>query len=155
MAISTRLGPWLLGTRKNSTGTTALTLRNLGATVVAQSLNIAYTNATANTTAFAIPAGSLILEMYFITTTVFSAATTIKLSIGATDLNAATTVTAVGPFSLAVAATSGATAAVVNTGLTDVIVTYTLVPGASATGAGTIIIKYVVRNPDGTIVSAP
>lgn len=155
MAASTRLGPWLLGTRKNTTGTTAGTLRNLGASECVQSLAILYTNATAATTAFALPAGSMITTMQFVTSTVFDAATTIKLSIGATDLTAATTVTAVAPYAMAIASTSGATAACLNVGTSDVIVTYTLAPGASTTGAGTIIIKYVVRNPNGTIVSAP
>jgi len=150
MALATRLGPWLLGTRKNTTGTTAGTIRNLGATQVAQTKTVAYTDSVAATTAFALPAGAMITSMAFVTSTVFSAATTIKLSIGATDLTAATTVTAVGPAAMAIAGTAGATAACLNVGTSDVIVTFTLVPGASATGAGTIVITYVVRNPDGT-----
>lgn len=154
MAISTRLGPWLLGTRKNTTGATATTLRNLGATEVIQTKTVAYTDATAATTAFALPAGSLISSMTFITSTVFSAATTIKLSIGATDLTVATTVTSVAPYPMAIASTSGATAACLNVGTSDVLVTFTLVPGASATGAGTIIIRYAVRNSDGSITGS-
>ena len=39
MAFATRLGPWLLGTVKNTTGTTAGTINNLGATIVAQANN--------------------------------------------------------------------------------------------------------------------
>lgn len=154
MAISTRLGPWLLGTRKNTTGTTAGTIRNLGATEVVQTRAIVYTEATASTTAMALPAGAMITTMQFVTSTVFSAATTLKLSIGATDLTAATTVTAVAPYALAIASTSGATAACLNVGTSDVIVTFTLAPGASATGAGTIIVKYIVRNPDGSITGS-
>jgi len=36
MGFATHLGPWLLGTVKNTTGTTAGTIRNMGATTVAQ-----------------------------------------------------------------------------------------------------------------------
>jgi len=36
MGFATHLGPWLLGTVKNTTGTTAGTIRNMGATTVNQ-----------------------------------------------------------------------------------------------------------------------
>ena len=65
MAVATHLGPWLLGTVKDTTGTTAGTIRNIGATIVAQS----YTAATAVILAtpaaqkmFTIPAGAKILR---------------------------------------------------------------------------------------------
>ena len=36
MGFATHLGPWLLGTVKNTTGTTAGSVQNMGGTVVAQ-----------------------------------------------------------------------------------------------------------------------
>ena len=40
MGFASHLGPWLLGTVKNTTGTTAGTIRNMGATIVAQQANV-------------------------------------------------------------------------------------------------------------------
>ena len=76
MGFATHLGPWLLGTIKNTTGTTAATTSNTGCTVVSQSVNVAYGTLTGN--AIAIPAGSQIVDVKVVTTTVFSAATTCK-----------------------------------------------------------------------------
>ena len=154
MAVATHLGPWLLGTVKDTTGTTAGTIRNIGATPVQQYKAITFADATAATQAFVLPAGAFISAFSFITTTVFSAATTIKCSIGATDLTAATTITSVAPANMAIASTSGATALAVNVGSTDAIVTFTLVPGVSTTGAGTLVVAYTVRNSDGTYGAA-
>ena len=65
MGFATHLGPWLLGTVKNTTGTTAGTIRNMGATIVAQT----YTAPTAVILAtpaaqqmFTLPAGAKILR---------------------------------------------------------------------------------------------
>ena len=43
MGFATHLGPWLLGTIKNTTGTTVGTIENLGATVVSQTFKKSYT----------------------------------------------------------------------------------------------------------------
>ena len=40
MGIATHLGPWLLGTVKDTSGTTAGTVRNIGATMVTQSVTL-------------------------------------------------------------------------------------------------------------------
>jgi len=48
MGFATHLGPWLLGTVKNTTGTTAGTIRNTGCTSVAQNATVAF-NTTAAT----------------------------------------------------------------------------------------------------------
>jgi hypothetical protein len=66
MGFATHLGPWLLGTVKNTTGTTAGTVRNTGCTVVAQSGVTTVADTTA-TTEFWIPAGSQILELFTLT----------------------------------------------------------------------------------------
>jgi hypothetical protein len=145
MAFASHLGPWLLGTVKNTTGTTAGTIRNMGATVVNQTKAVAF-NDVAATQAFVIPAGSLITGMTFLTTTAFDPAGTITISInGTASSNAVTITTAV---SHAIAPNAAGTVLFANVGTADAIVTYTL--GSTPTdGAGTLVINYVVRNSDG------
>jgi hypothetical protein len=145
MGFASHLGPWLLGTVKNTTGTTAGTIRNMGATVVAQEVPVVYGTLTG--TAFVLPAGSLVTGVTVVTTTVFSAATTCKLSIGGTDFTTNGTVTNVGSVSLTANATTPG--GWLNVGSTDAIVTYTLAGTALSTGAATIVITYVVLGSDG------
>jgi hypothetical protein len=146
MGFATHLGPWLLGTVKNTTGTTAGTIRNMGATVVAQEANVVYGTLTG--TAFVLPAGSLVTSVTVVTSTVFSAATTCKLSIGGTDFTTNGTVTSVGSISLTANATTPG--GWLNVGSTDAIVSYTLAGTALSTGAATIVITYVVLASDGS-----
>lgn len=148
MAIATHLGPWLLGTVKNTTGTTAGTVRNIGATPVVQVKAVAFGDGAA-TVAFALPAGSMIQNIQFNCTTLFGAGT-LTASIGATAITGAFTLptTNFGVSAVTFATTSAAAALIANTGTTDVLVTYTL--SAATLGAGNLIIGYVVRNPDGT-----
>jgi len=145
MGFATHLGPWLLGTVKNTTGSTAGTIRNMGATVVSQSSNVVYGTLTG--TAFVLPAGAQVTDIKVVTTTVFSAATTCKLSIGGTDFTTTGTITSVGSASLGANATTPG--GWLNVGSTDAIVTYTLAGTALTTGAATIVISYVVRGSDG------
>jgi 4-hydroxybenzoate polyprenyltransferase len=51
---------------------------------------------------------------------------------------------------LTVAATTAATALIANVGSTDAIVTFTVAGTSLTTGAGVIVIKYMVRNSDGS-----
>jgi hypothetical protein len=146
MGFASHLGPWLLGTVKNTTGTTAGTIRNMGATVVSQSVNTVFGTLTG--TAFVLPAGAQVTSVTVVTTTVFSAATTCKLSIGGTDFTTNGTVTSVG--SVALTANATTPGGWVNVGSTDAIVTYTLAGAGLTTGAATIIITYVVRESDGS-----
>jgi hypothetical protein len=146
MGFATHLGPWLLGTVKNTTGTTAGTIRNMGATVVAQEANVVFGTLTG--TAFVLPAGSLVTSVTVVTSTVFSAATTCKLSIGGTDFTTNGTVTNVGSVSLTANATTPG--GWLNVGSTDAIVTYTLAGTALSTGAATIVVTYVVLASDGS-----
>jgi len=145
MGFATHLGPWLLGTVKNTTGSTAGTIRNLGATVVSQSADVVYGTLTG--TAFVLPAGAQVTSVTVVTSTVFSAATTCKLSIGGTDFTTNGTVTNVGSATLGANATTPG--GWLNVGSTDAIVTYTLAGTSLTTGAATIIISYVVRGSDG------
>jgi hypothetical protein len=148
MGFATHLGPWLLGTVKNTTGTTSGTVRNLGATVVAQTIPVTF-NTFANLTGTlgSIPAGSLITGVQIITSTDFSSATTLKITIGGTDVATASTITSTGFISVTIASTFAATAA--NTGTTDDLITYTATGTSLTTGAATVVIQYVVRDSNG------
>ena len=146
MGFASHLGPWLLGTVKNTTGTTAGTIRNMGATIVAQEANVVFGTLTG--TAFVLPAGAAVTNVIVVTTTVFSAATTCKLSIGGTDFTTTGTITSVGSLDLTANATTPG--GWLNVGSTDAIVTYTLAGTALTTGAATIIISYAVLASDGS-----
>lgn len=147
MGFASHLGPWLLGTVKDTTGTTAGTIRNMGATIVSQQTAITTTGTAA--TAFVLPAGATITAINFNCTTLYGAGT-LKLSIGATDITNTLTLptTTPGVTGLTLGAVSTTAAGLIaNVGATDAIVTYTL--AGATTGAGTIVIAYVVRNSDG------
>ena len=145
MGFATHLGPWLLGTVKDTTGTAAGTIRNMGATVVSQSTNVVFGTLTGN--AFVLPAGAQVTHVTIVTTTVFSAATTLKLSIGGTDFTTTGTITSVGGVNLNDNATTPG--GWLNVGATDAQVTYTMAGTALTTGAATVFIMYVVRGSDG------
>jgi len=151
MGFATHLGPWLLGTTKNTTGTTAATTRNTGCTVVSQSANVVYGTLTGN--AIAVPAGSQIVDVKVVTTTVFSAATTCVLDIGGTAFTTTGTITSVG--SVALGANATTPGGWLNVGATDTFISYTLAGTALTTGAATIIVTYAVRNSDGAQAQAP
>lgn len=160
MGLSSHLGAWLVGTVKDTTGTTAGTMRNMGATVATQTVNISAASLAAATTAtqaFVLPAGTVIIgAQFYATTTVTSGSTaTLKLSINGTDVTAATTISGTaGVFGLSMSGT-GATAAgiLANVGTSDVIVNFTT--AAVTGGAGTLLIEYAVRNQDGTFAPIP
>lgn len=149
MGFATHLGPWLLGTVKDTTGTTAGNVRNTGATIVAQTVNLTAAQIAAGSGALGfIPAGAAITSVQFLTTTLFASATTLKLTIAGTDVATASTITAAGTIAVAPAATF--TPLQANVGATDAAVTFTAT-GSSATGAVTVIVAYVVRNSDGAM----
>ena len=145
MGFATHLGPWLLGTTKNTTGTTAATTRNTGCTVVSQSADVVYGTLTGN--AIAVPAGSQIIDVKIVTTTVFSAATTAYLSIGGTAFTTTGTITSVGSVTLGANATTPG--GWLNVGSSDTFIAYTLAGTALTTGAATIVITYAVRGSNG------
>jgi hypothetical protein len=159
MGLATHLGPWLLGTVKETTGTTAGTIRNTGSTEVTQTVTLSFgsINNSLTGTAFVLPAGAMVTYYKYYTTATFSGATTVKLTIGATDVTAATTVT--GPAApanmTAATAADAVTSLFNNVGSTDAIVTYTATKAATlTTGSVTIQVTYTVRNSDGTSVPA-
>ena len=151
MGFATHLGPWRLGTVKDTTGTTAGTVDNTGCTIVAQvdNLTAAQVAGLTGTLGF-IPAGACITAVQFLTTTLFASATTLKLTIAGVDVAAASTITLAGTINVAPAATF--TPVQANVGATDAAITFTAT-GTSVTGAVTVIVAYVMRAPDGA--SAP
>ena len=152
MGLASHLGPWLLGTVKDTTGTTAGTVRNMGATIVAQTFNLTAAQvATGSISAGFIPAGALVTSVQILTTTLFASATTLKVTIAGVDVNTASTITAAGTIAVSPAATFTPTQA--NVGSTDAAVTFTTT-GSSATGAVTVIVAYIMRNSDGTSTPA-
>jgi hypothetical protein len=152
MGFATHLGPWLLGTVKNTTGTTAGTVRNTGAAIVAQTFNLTAAQVAGLTgTLGFIPAGALVTSVQFLTTTLFASATTLKATIAGVDVAAATTITAAGTYPVTVAATFTPTQA--NVGSTDAAITFTAT-GTSVTGAVTVLVAYVVRDSSGSGVQA-
>lgn len=151
MGLASHLGPWLLGTVKDTTGTAAGTVRNMGATIVAQTFSLTAAQvATGSISAGFIPAGALVTSVQILTTTLFASATTLKVTIAGVDVNTASTITAAGTIAVSPAATFTPTQA--NVGSTDAAVTFTTT-GSSSTGAVTVVVAYIMRSSDGT--SAP
>jgi hypothetical protein len=154
MGFATHLGPWLLGTVKDTTGTTAGTVRNVGATIVAQTINLTAAQVAGLTGSLGfLPAGALITSVQLLTTTLFASATTLKVTVAGVDVAAASTITAAGTITVSPAATFTPTQD--NVGATDAAVTFTAT-GTSVTGAVTVVIAYIVRDAAGndTPVSA-
>ena len=151
MGLATHLGPWLLGTVKNTTGTTAGTIRNTGVTSVGQTDPVAYNDA-ASSVAAVIPAGSLITNIALYQSTNFTSGTTgtITLYANGTSIGVFTVTTGTAGVLLPTL-TTAQSAIWANVGATDAVITYT---NATLTaGVGTLLVEYLVRNADGS--SAP
>jgi hypothetical protein len=161
MGTATHLGPWVLGTVKNTTGSTAGTIRNLGITTVLQySSSLVYT-ASAASTGIVIPAGAIITDIFIIQTTQFTSGTsgTMTALINGTSFAAGTVTGAGSMTNIIFAPTSASTAnywlnsSYGQASPTDGIITIT---GATLTaGAGVLCVHYGVRNSDGTFVGNP
>lgn len=141
MSFSTFSGPIRSGTQRYGAA------RNTGLVVLAQSTPVVFGTLTG--TACILPAGAQILSVSFQTTVVFSAATTVKLTIGSTDITGTATVTTVGVATVTFATSTAALALLSNVGTTDATLTYTLAGAGLTTGAGNIIVQYVQRADDG------
>lgn len=151
MGFASHLGPWLLGTVKNTTGTTAGTIRNMGATIVAQTDTVNY-NDTAASVAFVLPAGALITSIQIIQTTTFTGTSgVITLYLNGTALTATSAITGGTAGTIILTPSSAAQAALYNNvGSTDAIITYTPASsGSLSAGVGTLVCAYMVRNFDG------
>jgi hypothetical protein len=167
MGFATHLGPWLLGTVKNTTGTTVGTIENLGSTIVSQTFKKNYTGQAASATTdtlCVLPAGAQIVDIFVDTLVAFTGSTAANLTIGdGTTANlywATSDITTQGRLAITNAATklanwAGATSTAspngIGIGATDVKVIATLTPTVAAVTAGTVqyTVVYVVANSNG------
>jgi len=161
MGLATRLGPWLLGTVKNTTGTTVGTITNLGAATVVQSRPTLYTETTAQTRLCILPAGSQIITVQYIITTAYTTtAPTFTMFINGTQASSAIALSTtggglVGAQVIPMGGNSAAGATLVaNCGPVDATLAFTQSNGGGGTGAGVLLVEYVVRNPNGTYLPA-
>jgi len=155
MGIATHLGPWLLGTVKNTTGTTAGTIRNTGACPCIQTKAVLFSEVTNPVTIAVLPAGSYIQNLQFVITTAFATANpTFQVFVNGVAITAAVAVASPALGATGVAGISLGTARpdlVLNVGSTDAIITIVNTATTATAGAGTFAIAYMVRNSDGTI----
>ena len=171
MGFATHLGPWLLGTVKNTTGTTVGTVRNTGTTIVSQTFKRDYTGTTVAApsvlTIACLPAGAQIIDIYVDTLIAFTGSTAANLIIGKTGTTNAfwttTDITTAGRLATTNAqlanwagAASTAAPAGIGIGPTDVLVLATLSPTVATVTAGTVqyTITYAVKNSDGAPVQS-
>jgi len=171
MGFATHLGPWLLGTVKHTTGTTAGSLRNIGATVCSQTKKVNYAGSTAAAhadTIAVLPAGSQIIDILIDVLVQFTTSTAVGLTVGdGSDVDHFVTTADI----IAVAANTrvlhstlprvyaefcGAASAAapdgIGIGSADVKVVATVTPTIATAGAGTVqyTVIYAVRNADGS-----
>lgn len=159
MGMASHLGPWLLGTQKNTIGpqTTAGAqagqIRNMGATCAAQFKNSLSYNDAATTYAFTLPAGALVRSIKLLQTTKFTGTSgVITIYANGTAFATCAAITAGASGVIDFTGTDAQMALWSNIGSTDVAITYTMASsGSLSAGAGTLVVDYVVRNSDGSI----
>ena len=169
MGFATHLGPWLLGTVRNTTGTTVGTIENCGATVVSQTFKKVYNGSVfdvaATDTICVLPAGAQIQFIHIDTLVAFTGSTAANVTIGngttAALYWASTDITAQGRAAASNAATklgawSGAASTAspngIGIGATDVKVVATLTPTVANVTLGTVqyTVIYTVADSNGT-----
>ena len=172
MAFATHLGPWLLGTVKNTTGTTVGNIANTGATSVTQTKKVVYDGTTvaapATTTLFTLPAGSQITSIHIDTLVAFTGSTAANVVIGTSASTAlyfaSTDITTQGRLANTGAAAKlgnwagAATTASPNgagVGTTDVIVQAVLSPTVATVTVGTVQYTIVYTVADSTGIQSP
>jgi len=175
MPIASRLGPWLIGTVKETTGTTVGTIRNMGASIALQSslyttpagVSIAAVYTGVATTVAVLPAGAIIHAIIADVTTAFvgaSLATTLTFQTGNATTGLSTnfaSTTQLGQLSSTSTIAVGRStvtpnttniALFNNTGTSDLIVQVVFATAGNYTSGGSVNVQvvYAVRNPDGT-----
>jgi hypothetical protein len=129
----------------------------MGVTTVTQSRAITFATTAANTLLAALPAGSAILDIKFLTTTGYNDGSVPYFDVfvnGTQIINSATGITFSGNTGMVTFDGLGALnpRLVANIGSTNALVTFTQGFGAytPTAGAGVLYITYLVRNLDGT-----
>ena len=165
MGFATHLGPWLLGTVRNTTGTTVGTIENCGATVVSQTFKKNYTGTTTagtSDTICVLPAGAQIINLYQDTLVAFTGSTAANAQIGdgttvnkyftTTDLTTAGRAASTnGVLANWAGAASTASPNGIGIGPVDVKVIATMTPTVATVTAGTVqyTVVYVVADSSG------
>ena len=168
MGFATHLGPWLLGTQKDTVGSAQGQLRNVGAAIVSQTKKVVYNGAAFGAgridQLFTIPAGAQILQFNIDTLVAFTGSTAANMTLGTTAspalLWAATDLTAQGrqPNTGAAAllanwagATTTASPNGAGVGTTDLTINATLTPTVANVTVGTVqyTVVYVVADQTG------
>lgn len=164
MGLASHLGPWLLGTVKDTVGTNAALgqIRNMGATIVSQTYTAPFSVMTTSPTAqqmFTLPAGSKILRFGVEVVTALSGGSVSNcgLVIGTsgtanlyvTTFNTGTSVAKVAQSTIDAAMQVAQTN---NIGSTDVAIfgTFTAATGNPTAGSIVVTCEYIVRLADGT-----
>jgi predicted membrane protein len=172
MGFATHLGPWLLGTVKNTTGTTAGTIQNTGTATVSQTKKVVYTGtvaaATATTTLFTLPAGAQIISIFIDTLVAFTGSTAANVVIGTSATTnlfwASSDITSQGRLANTNAAAklvnwAGAASTAspngIGIGATDVIIQAALTPTVADVTAGTVQYTIVYAVADSTGAQSP
>jgi hypothetical protein len=162
MGFATHLGPWLLGTVKDTsaavtTGNAALGLiRNVGACPAAQFKTVSNADITANTVLAVLPAGASIQNVQYIVTAAYATTTpSMQIYVNGNAISAATAVSAFTTTGLtAIPLATSNPALVANVGATDAVVSFTQTNVTAGTGAGVFSIAYIVRGSDGSTAPA-
>jgi hypothetical protein len=168
MGFATHLGPWLLGTQKDTVGTALGQIRNVGAGIVSQTRKVVYNGAAFGSARtdqlFTLPAGAQILQFNIDTLVAFTGSTAANATLGTAASNAlfwaSTDLTALGR-----QANTGAAALLANwagatttaspngagVGPTDVTINAYLTPTVANVTVGTVqyTVLYVVADQTG------
>ena len=136
MGFASHLGPWRLGTVKDTTGTTVGTVENMGCTTVTQTIPLVASSAVT----LMLPAGAIVHDVKTYMTT--GAVGTPAVTIGGVEVG--TVSTAAGQNNMGANATNIAT--LINVGTTDKFLSFT----ATAASAGVLSVLYTVRASDGS-----
>ena len=172
MGFATHLGPWLLGTVKNTTGTTIGTIENIGAAVCSQTFKRDYTGAVFSVAAVdticVLPAGAQIVNIFIDTLVAFTGSTAANATIGdgttAAQFWASSDLTTQGRLVNTNAAAklvnwagaaSTASPSGIGVGPVDVKVVATLTPTVANVTAGTVQYTVVYVVADSTGAQAP
>ena len=148
MSIVTFTGPIKAGDVLNTTGTTAGTVKNVGFVMMAQTYSLTqagtYSASSVGTaTTIVIPANSHIVQIQMLATVAWASSGTISIgtTTAATQLVAATAISAIGITALTPGTDATRTTLWSNTGTTDVIL-YVL-SSQNAAGTGDLIVRYI------------
>ena len=157
MGFATHLGPWLLGTVKDTVGPTTVAgaaagqVRNVGACPAAQFKTVSNADITANTVLAVLPAGASIQNVQYIVTTAYATTTpSMQIYVNGNAISAATAVSAFTATGLtAIPLATSNPGLVANVGSVDAVVSFTQTNVTAGTGAGVFSIAYIVRGSDG------